>query len=438
MADTKSKENVFSLKYLTNAIMDTFHRLRTHLFRFIEAVTSIISAFTTIFSVISATVCSAYGRVAILIFFILDCVRQVLHFDYKGYVIWMFTLPMKYYSKCKEETRTHLWLPFVNAIKRKVQRIARAFHARMREIVIYARGFRELCRRLFLLASDYTPGGEVTVTALLVIVTVIFVLKILIVVRVLFQIAQLVYRIVAFLLHPLLLTMKDILSIFDPLLQIIFTFLRVIVHAILLALKGVAIFIWLNVVSMGSGLHRCWRTFANSSIVKFVWNSTWSILGQIAYFLLENFVFVVLPFMTKASYYLAAVSLDLSSVAYRNFFVVTLRLEEKFEYFTATGIASFSLILWATLLTFRFRNRLSGTFTSEIDDNKYAITSSSSTADRSKNSSQRGRTSNSRSFATYDSSRRKTTNNSDSSLRLRDKGKDSEDGEHAPEDVNKG
>ena len=262
MADMKSKQNVFSLKYLSKAIMDTFHRLRTHLFRFIEAVTSIISALTSFFSGISATMCNAYERVAMLIFFILDWVRQVLHFDYKGYVMWMCTLPMKYYSKCKEETRKHLWLPVVNAIKRKVHRIARAFHARLREIAIYARGFRELCRRLFLLASDYTPGGEVTVTALLVIVAIIFVLKILTVARVLFQIAQLVYSIVAFLLHPLFLTMKDILSIFDPLLQIIFTFLRVIIHAIFLALKAVAIFIWLNLVSIVSGLHRCWRNFA--------------------------------------------------------------------------------------------------------------------------------------------------------------------------------
>jgi len=418
--------------------MNSIDRLRTDLQRFIEAVVAVISAVTGFFAGIWTTVFNAYEQVAMLIFYMVDWVRQVIHFDYKGWFLWIFALPMQYYTKLKEETKKNIWIPIANSFKRKVNRISRATHARLREIAVYARGFREICRRLFLLASDYTPGGQITVSILLVIIAVIFFLKILTVFRVLIQILQLIYSIVVFLLHPLLLTLKDILSVFDPLFQIVLGLVRVIVFAVFSAFKAIGTFVWLNVVSIASGLYRCWQNFANSMVVKFIWNTTWGLFTKTAFLLIENFVFVFLPFMTKVSYYVAALFLDISSVAYDNFFVVTVRVQDKFEYLTPTGIGSCIFFVWALLLAFRFRNRLSGTFFSEIDGKIQAITSSSYTTDRSKNAPQRERRSTSPSPGKRDSATQRKTTNDDSSLRYRGKTRSNEERAHASENGTEG
>ena len=436
MADNETQQKAFSPKNLLRLVMDTIQRLKTDLQRFIEALISVMSAVTAFFLGIFTAVSNAYERLAMLFLYMVHWLREAFHFDYKGYLMWVITLPAKYYVKCKEETRKYLWVPIANSLRRKVNRISRASRARLREIVVYARGFREISRRLFLLASDYTPGGKVTVTALLVVISIIFFLKILTVVRVLIQIVQLIYGIVAFLLHPLFLTLKDILSAFDPLLQIVFILVRNIVQAVLSAFSAIGTFIWLNVASIATGLYRCWQSFANSTIVKIIWNTTLNIFARTAHVMLENFVFVFLPFMTKASYYLATLSVDISSIAYKNFFVVRVKIEEEFEYLTATGIANCIFTFWAMILAFRFRKRLSGTFFSEIDGKEYAITSSASyTADHSKNGSKRASTS--RSSAKYDSSRRKTTTD-DSRLRFRGKGKSSEEELHKSEEGSEG
>lgn len=435
MADNEIRQKTFSPKNLPRIVMDSIQRLKTDLQRFIRAIISVMSAVTAFFIGIFTAVSNAYKRVSMLFFYMVHWLREVFHFDCKGYLVWVITLPSKYYSKCKQETRKYLWVPIADSLRRKVNRISRASRTRLREIAVYARGFREICRRLFLLVSDYTPGGKVTVTALLVVIAIMFSLKILTVVRVLIQIVHLVYSILAFLLHPLFLTLKDILSVFDPLLQVVFIVVRIIVQAVLSTFGAIGTFIWLNVVSIATGLYRCWESFANSTIVKFVWNATLNILARFAYVLLENFVFVFLPFMSKALYYLATLLVDISSVAYKNFFVVRVKIEDEFEYLNATGIGNCIFTFWAMLLAFRFRKRLSGTFFSEIDGKEHAITSSLDTVDRRKNGSKR--TSTSQSSAKYDSSRRKTTPD-DSRLQYRGKGKSNEGETHASEDGSEG
>ena len=251
------------------------------------------------------------------------------------------------------------------------------------------------------------------------------------------QIVQLVYSIVAFLLHPLFLTLKDILSVFDPLFQIVFVILRITLRAFLSVFKAIGTFLWLNVVSIASGLYRCWQIFVNSTVVRFIWKATWSLFAKTAYVLLEYFIFVFLPFMSKASYYGAELFLDISSLAYNNFFVVTVKVEHKFKYLGPTGIGSCVFILWALLLAFRFRNRLSGTFLSETDDKEYTITSYAYTVDRKRNSPQRERNFSSRISAKYDSSIRNTTSD-ESSLRFRGTAKGSEERGEASENGTEG
>ena len=153
----------------------------------------------------------------------------------------------------------------------------------------------------------------------------------------------------------------------------------------------------------------------------------WTIFSKTAYVLAEKFFMVFLPLMIKASYYTAALILEISSVVYENFCVVTVKVEDKFEYLSPSGIRSCVFMLWALLIAFRFRNRLSGTFFSEIDDKEYAITSSTDAADGVKNSSSlRERSSYSQSSVKYDMLRGKATGN-DSSVRFRGKTKSNEE-----------
>ena len=427
MADTqRSQEKKSSLKNLEQKTIDTFRRLKTAVQRYSKAMTAMIYLVTNFFTEIFVAIFAAYERVVLLIIRIVGCVQQIFHFDYKGYLMWLLTMPVASYNKCKEQMKQHLWMPIAKSLKRRADQITRATGARLRASAVYARGFCEICRRLFLLASDYTPGGKVTVTIFLVVIAIMLLLKILTVVRVLMQIAQIMYSVVAFLLHPLLLTLKDILSVFDPLFHIILNLIRITVHTILSLLKATGRFLWLNIVSISSGLYRCWKSFANSTVVRFLWNTILAIFSKTAYVLLDKFFTVFLPLTLKISYYTTALCLDISSVVYENFFVVTVKLEDKFEYLSPSGIGSCCVfIFWALLIAFRFRNRLSGTFFSKIDDKEYAITSSTDTADRDRNGSRRGRSSYSQGSAKYGSLRRKTTGN-DSSVRFRGKTKSSE------------
>ena len=381
-----------SFRNIQHLMIDSFHRLRNGLQRFIKAMLTGISSVKNFFLGLFTALFAAYEHVAMLTVYIVESVRNIFHYDYMGYFSWLFTLPKKYYTKCKEEAKKYVWMPIVNILTRKRNRIERAFKAKLRASAVYVRGFCELCRRLFLLTSDYTPGGKYTVTAFLAVVAIIFFLKILTVIRIFVQFVELAYSIAAFLLHPLLLTVRDILSIFDPLLQVFLWLTRIIARAVLSSLKAIGFFIWLNLISIASGLFRCWQYLVNSTTAR----SMWSLFVKAAYVLLENFVFVFLPFMTKITYYVGAVSVDVSCTAYtwlyplfiRGFFEVSVNID-RIKYLTPSGIVSDVLIFWAMVLAFRFRNRLSGTFYSEIDGKQYPIRSSTaSNTDRHKEDDQ--------------------------------------------------
>lgn len=436
---TGSQPKPFSFRDIPHLMINLFHRLRNGLQRFIEVMFAAVSSVNNFFLAIFATLFGAYEQVAMLIVFIVDWARNIFHYDYMGYFSWLITLPAKYYTKCKEQAREYVYIPIANAFKRKRNRIERAFKAKLRESAVYFRGFCELCRRLFLLTSDYTPGGKYTVTAFLAVAAIIFFLKILTVIRVLVQILGFAYSTVAFLLHPLLLTLRDVLSIFEPLLQIVLLLARIISQALLSSVRAIGFFVWLNLISIASGLFRCWQYFVNSRIVRLL--SSLSV--KAAYVLLEKLVFVFLPFMTKLSYYFGAGFVDVSSTAYkwlypwfiRGFSEVSVNIDSV-EYLTPSGIGSGVLIFWALLLAFRFRNRFSGTFYSEIDGKQYTIRSSTaSNTDRYRRDSQRGREADN--TTKYDYTRRRTTNG-ESSLRNRVKTTRTEEREPASDNSDEG
>ena len=431
---TGSQPKPFSFRHIPHLMINLFHRLRNGLQRFIEVMFAAVSSVNNFFLAIFATLFGAYEQVAMLIVFIVDWARNIFHYDYMGYFSWLITLPAKYYTKCKKEARESVWMPIANAFKRKRNRIERALKAKLRESADYLRGFCEL-----LLASNYIPGGIYTVTAFLAVVAIIFSLKIPTVIRVLVQILRFAYSIVAFLLHPLLLTLRDVLSIFEPLLQIVLLLARIISQALLSSVRAIGFFVWLNLISIASGLFRCWQYFVNSRIVRLL--SSLSV--KAAYVLLEKLVFVFLPFMTQLSYYFGAGFVDVSSTAYkwlypwfiRGFSEVSVNIDSV-EYLTTSGIGSGVLIFWALLLAFRFRNRFSGTFYSEIDGKQYTIRSSTaSNTDRYRRDSQRGREADN--TTKYDYTRRRTTNG-ESSLRNRVKTTRTEEREPASDNSDEG
>ena len=432
---TGSQPKPFSFRDIPHLMINLFHRLRNGLQRFIEVMFAAVSSVNNFFLAIFATLFGAYEQVAMLIVFIVDWARNIFHYDYTGYFSWLITLPAKYYTKCKKEARESVWMPIANAFKRKRNRIERAFKAKLRESAVYFRGFCELCRRLFLLTSDYTPGGKYTVTAFLAVVAIIFFLKILTVIRVLVQILRFAYSIVAFLLHPLLLTLRDVLSIFEPLLQIVLLLARIISQALLSSVRAIGFFVWLNLISIASGLFRCWQYFVNSRIVRLL--SSLSV--KAAYVLLEKLVFVFLPFMAKISYYFGAVFVDVSSTAYMWLYPWFCRVcNYRVKYLTPSGIGSGVFIFWALLLAVWFGDLFSGTFYSEIDGKQYAIRSSTaSNTDHYRRDSQRGRDSTSGNTTRYDCSRRRTTNG-ESSLRNRGKATTTEEREPVSDNSNEG
>ena len=368
MDDSKQDQlRAFLLRKLPKVVKDMSLYVIGDFQCFVAAMFSIISAVTNCIAVFVITVCSVYEGTSGFIVCMIRWLRAVVHFDYKGSLMWTIALPRECYRRCKEEIRKYIWLPIASSLKTRINRISHASHARLREIALYARGLRRLGRRLFLLASDYAPGGQTTVTFFLVSISFVLFLKIVTIVGVLVQIAQVVYNIASFLLHPFRLTLQGILSVLYFLIQVIDILSRAVLHGFVSIFTAVATFTWLNVASILSGLYQSWQNFAdlNSAIAKFVWTR--------GYFLSEKFFFVFLPFMLKASYHLAAISFYISSVAYENVFVANVTPVDKFVYFTPAGLGSCILVLWAMLLAFWFRNTLCETSFSEIDDKDCAI-----------------------------------------------------------------
>ena len=167
-----------------------------------------------------------------------------------------------------------------------------------------AEGIRRI-RRLFLLVSDHIPVRKAMSDIAPVAVAIVFWLAV-------------------------------IVSLFVLLVQGLTILFRAILHAFVCTFTAVGTFIWLNVVSISSYLLTiAWRNLTNT-----------------LYFL---------------SYPLAALFFDISSLTYENVFVNVIA-GDKFEYFILARLGSCILLLSAVLAAFWFRNTLSGTFVSEIDE----------------------------------------------------------------------
>ena len=146
--NTGSQPKPFSFRNIPHLMINSFHRLRNGLQQFNEATFgAILSA--NFFLAIFATLFGSYEHyelVAMLINYmiIVDWVRSIFHYDYRGYSSWLTTLSTKCYTKCKEEARKSVWMPIANAFTRKRNRIERDFKVKLRECAVYLRGFREL------------------------------------------------------------------------------------------------------------------------------------------------------------------------------------------------------------------------------------------------------------------------------------------------------
>ena len=325
--NTGSQPKLFSFRNIRNLMINSFHRLRNRLQRFIEAIFAAI-AWAIFFLAIFATLFGSYEQEAMLIVFmiiVVDWVRSISHYDYMAYFSWLTTLSAKCCTKCKElkeEASESVWMPVANEFRDLKQDFKAIL---LRESAL----FREL-----LATSNYT---YIHLTA----------------------------NAIGFFVSVLLLI-----------------FLRLLL-----------------------------------AILAFV-------------FLSRFLIFMVI----KIACYLGAplFLILLSTTAFRwvrNYCV---------EYLTLGGIGSGVLIFCALLLASCSRNRLSGTFYSEIDEKQCAIRSSTaSNTDRYRRDSQRGRDSTSGNKTQYDYSKRRTTNG-ESSLRNRGKATTTEEREPGSDNSNEG
>lgn len=157
---------------------------------------------------------------------------------------------------------------------------------------------------------------------------------------------------------------------------------------------------------------------------------------------MEYFIFVIVPILSKATYYFAEFSFDISSIGYTWCYPLLIRgfLEEEvqgkqIEYLTPNGVGSCVFIFLTFLIAYRYRNRLTGTFLSEIDGKQCVIRSSeASKVDRNKRVNQREKRSTNRNTASYDSLRKKISND-ELSLRNRGKAKKDDSTERASENA---
>ena len=406
---------------IEHALVCPFYRLYTVLQRLVNVATSMVLRVMKVVVVITQTVLNIFDRTAMLMAFTADCARGVRNFDYFAFAVWLSTLPRTYYENCKVAVTKTLWEPIFDTMSNAARRISRYLKALLREYVIYVRGFAELCRRLYLLASDFVPGGQITVTAFLLFMALIFIVKLFSFIQLFSQLVEFAYGIIVFLLHPLVLTMKDILAVLDPAIQVVYLLARIVLYALISALQAVASFFWLNLVSILSGLYKCWQRILGSKVMKIVCSS----LAKIFYIFLEKFVSVFLPFMTRTTCVALNFLLDIFCVAYKNFFVITID-NEKLENLTASRVASSTFIFCALILAFRLRKRFSENARSEVDDSFPDVTASAR-SDASKADSQRTR-------ILYDSSRREMRIYDDTVPRYRGKADGDKGRENFPDD----
>lgn len=278
-----------------------------------------------------------------------ETVQRIIYFDYKNFAYSSSVRLNIYFSNAKTEAYYIVCIP----IKRRYYQVKKKAKKKILDMRVYFRGFREICRRLFLLASDYTPGGRWTVSFVLIIAALFITVEIYRYSKVVFQLFELLISTTLFLLQPVFWTLYDLGFILKFGLNLLLSLLKYIVCLLFLCVHGIYDFIFRVLAAFSSGIYKSLVWFLNLRLVKFFWQ----LLLELALTGLEFFIFKVVPFMAVVFAHVANIGGVLSTYFYNYFVAVYDGDERNSDYWSNTRIFAAVLTLIALLIAYRYRNK---------------------------------------------------------------------------------
>ncbi|XP_032235567.2 uncharacterized protein LOC5510464 [Nematostella vectensis] len=287
-------------------------------------------------------------------------IRAVIYFDYKAFFVVYLRKPIEYYDFFKAELHQRLRVPVENQISELKNQV----NIQLREIRIYARGFCELCRRLFLLLCDLVPGGRVTVTASLVVLALLTAYHLYYYSKLVLQLLDILMSIVWFVMSPVILTLKDLWSVVYKILAVLGTLLVNFMSIILRFLTAGIGYLLRIVGTLLSFLIRSIMWFLELKYVQLVWRS---VLRSTVKFL-ELLVVVVIPFVTLLLVDVSAFLANVSLYFYDKFASVSvLETHSIADPLSNSRVCAMCLTLYCVLWAYRWRNKFPNAYCNDLD-----------------------------------------------------------------------
>ena len=324
-------------------LIEVFQSAQETLHQLLQIIKIIFSPVVVFFSFIGVVVRRSHAALWNCLAF----ARAMVHFDYRTSAEAALDTPKTFYRKLRTEARKRLW----NPVEKWLRFLTRRFWMNIRELRVYCRGLAELSRRLFLLTSDYMPGGKLTVGIFLGIISYMLVTTILTYAGTALGLLNLLFNMALFILDPIVLTLKDLLSVVRYLLGIILAIFYRIFSLVCFAVEKVLYFFGINVAAISTGVYNCWRVFVTSKPVQLICTLVISAL----YSSFDFTLFSILPFLSKVTVYVSTAALRASAFAYSKLAVVNTE-NYSGEWSSVTSIAYSVLTLYTLWITFRLRN----------------------------------------------------------------------------------
>ena len=326
---------------------DIFRRIQQALEQIIYIVMFVLNPVVNVFVAIAEIIHLSYSTVRTFLKFLTSYLHTAVNFDYGLLAKSLLGIPAALLLRIKKQARENLWKP----VDKSLRFLARRLWIRLRKLGVYWRGLVELSRRIFLLTSDYVPGGKWTVGIALGFLSFLLVTRLLAYFGAFLRLVTFAFNIVLLLLNPLILMLKDVLAVASHVLSIALVGLRGFVSVILAATQKVLHFVGINVAAIFAGVYRFWRGFVTSEPVQLLC----TLLMSLLFTSLDTVLFSIVPFVSRTIIYVGANIIQICIIAYNKLIAVSVD-HYTGEYHTVTTISAGFLILYALWTAFRLRN----------------------------------------------------------------------------------
>lgn len=286
--------------------------------------------------------------------------RSIRYFDYKQFLFSVKERVKDYPFQVKAKAYKIVWIP----IRKRMFRLRKQARKKLLDVRIYFRGFLELCRRLFLLVSDYTPGGQWTVGFCLLLSTIFIGIEMVRYSRFVFKLLDLALSSMMFLLSPVLWTLEDVWIVFAFVLNIFFSLVRYIWLLFMASLQGIGNFVLRVLTAFLSVIYRILSWIFELRCVQYVWH----VFLEITLMTMEVFIFRVLPVLMTIVSHLITISTIASRYFYEYFVAVYAAEEKEHEYFSNTRICAAILTVICLILAYRYRKTFPSDLCQEIEE----------------------------------------------------------------------